>query len=286
MEYVAPQAYPRRCVVVKRRKRPQQRQRTPSTESDTVDRYLREVGFTPRMIADDFWDHLSGRYPEYAERFLQYVNHRRESDNKTDDYLTGVDHLYRVKNASLDFTTAVTSQYFGRLYASYLAMVETLSLPRAASSVLDVGCDNGILTSFYARYFSEAHVLGVDRCNEGLACAATLRDRLCIPNVFLLAADAFEDVPHPQIAERQWDIIFMTLCGYEQLERHLNTERALAARFLSLLKPRGIAVVVEYPSSALLPELHVIARLHEMWTLNYEAFGGDQEQVFVSVVET
>ena len=272
--------------MVKRRKGSQQRQRTPSTESDTVDRYLREVGFTPRMIADDFWDHLSGRYPEHAERFLYYVNHRRESDNKTDDYLTGVDHLYRLKNASLDFTTAITSQYFGRLYASYLAMVETLGLPRAASSVLDVGCDNGILTSFYARYFSEAHVLGVDRCNEGLTCAAALRDRLCIPNVFLLAADAFEDVPHPQITERQWDIIFMTLCGYEQLDRHLNTERALAARFLSLLKPRGIAVVVEYPSSALLPELHVIARLHEMWTLNYEAFGGDQEQVFVSVVET
>ena len=272
--------------MAKRRKRPQQRQRTPSTESDAVDGYLREVGFTPRMIADDFWAHLSGLYPDLTERFQHYVGKRRESDHTTDDYLAGVDHLYRLKNASLDFTTAVTSQYFGRLYASYLAMVETLGLPRAASSVLDLGCDNGILTGFYARHFSEAHVLGVDRCNEGLVCAAALRDRLCISNVSLLAADAFEDVPHPQISERQWDIIFMTLCGYEQLHRCPNTERALATRFFSLLKPRGIAVVVEYPNSSLLTYLQLLARRDETWTLNYEAFGGDQQQVIVSVLET
>ena len=267
-----------------RQHRSRRRPCNPATESPVVDAYLQEVGFIPRMIADDFWDYLHARYGDHAKQFLRYVDQRASSERTTDGYVDSVEQLYRLKNASPDFSVAITSQYFGRLYTSYLAMVESCGLPRAVASVLDIGCDNGILTAFYAHHFRRAHVLGVDRCEEGLACATANQRRLGIHNLSFLATDALAASPPAQLKERKWDIVFMTLCGYEQLERDPDTERAVAARFMDFVKPGGKAIVVEYPTSRLLPEIQLLARDHETWTLNYEAFGGDQQQVVVSLL--
>ena len=270
-------------------KRPMQRRqqrRNLRTESESVVRYLEDVGFVPRLVADDFWKKLLNDYGDLAHNFQALVDQRRTGEAGTAEYLAGVDTLYRLKNASLDFSVAITSQYFGRLYESYLAMVESLGLDRRAKSVLDVGCDNGILTSFYAKHFAKATVVGVDRCAEGLKCATDLAGRLNHPRPSYMHTDAFADVLHPNLTQCRWDIVFMTLCGYEQLDRQPDTHQAIAQRLFRYLSPGGTLVVMEYPSTELLADLQMLARKDDTWTLTYEAFGGDAQQVLVSVLDT
>jgi 2-polyprenyl-3-methyl-5-hydroxy-6-metoxy-1,4-benzoquinol methylase len=272
--------------MAKRAKRPKKHTRNPSTESESVVRYLEDVGFVPRLVADDFWKKLLNEYGDLAHDFQTLVDQRRTGEAGSAEYLAGVDTLYRLKNASLDFSVAITSQYFGRLYESYLAMVESLGLDRQAKSVLDVGCDNGILTSFYAKHFAKATVVGVDRCAEGLKCATDLSERLNQPRPSYLHADAFASAPHTDLTQHKWDIVFMTLCGYEQLDRQPETHQAIAQQLFRYLSPGGTAVVMEYPSTEILADLQVLARNDDTWTLTYEAFGGDAQQVLVSVLDT
>ncbi len=261
------------------------RRRSSSTASRYVDQYLHNVGVRPRMVADQFWECLQASYGDQAETFQSYVERRRTADKDDSAYGNNVEALYRLKNASLDFSIALSSQYMGRMYAGFLAMVTRLGLNSKPSAVLDLGCDNGLLTAFYAMYFPDAAVVGVDKCGEAIACANVLKERLSLANLTFVAADAFQDpVPH-ELSVNKWDVVFMTLCGYEEVDRHPDTERQVASRFHSYLKPKGVGVVVEYPNSPTLVDLLMLGGKSRERSLSYESFGGDTGTVVVAEFE-
>lgn len=237
------------------------------------------------MIADDFWASLRSTYGDQADTFIGYADRRRTTEKADASHQEDVDALYKLKNASLDFSIALTSQYVGRLYSSYLAVVASLGLDRQVKAVLDLGCDNGILTAFYATFFPEATVLGVDRCHEAIACASTLKDRLQLPNLKFVVADAFQEPVASVLPLHSWDIVVMTLCGYEELDRNPESAGRLAARFFDYLNPSGVGVVAEYPDSSLMPALEVYGGRCRKWWLAYEAFGGDESYVDVAEIE-
>ncbi len=271
--------------MAKFKKKPSPRRRSPSTASRYVDDYLHDAGVRPRMVADMFWDHLQASYGEQADIFQSYVERRRTADKADSAYGDDVEALYRLKNASLDFSIALSSQYMGRMYSSFLAMVTSLGLNPQANAVLDLGCDNGLLTAFYAMYFTDATVVGVDKCEEAIACANALKERLRLANLTFVAADAFQDLALPELPLNKWDVVFMTLCGYEEVDRHPDTERQVASRFHSYLKPKGIGVVVEYPNSPILTDLLILGGRSREWSLSYELFGGDTGSVVVAEIE-
>lgn len=252
------------------------RRRSPSTSHRCVDEFLRQVGIGPRMIADNFWDSLRATYGEHAERFLDYVDRRRTAARAEATYLQDVETLYRLKNASPEFSVAVSSQYVGRLYSRFLAVVSSLGLDRQAKRILDLGCDNGILTAFYAKHFPNAAVLGIDLCPEAVACANALKDRLQISNLAFKVADAFQQPAPDELPPQSWDVVFMTLSGYEELDRHPEAGTAMATHFLNFLTPTGVGIVVEYPDSTLMHYLRVHGGRCRSWSLSYEAFGGNE----------
>lgn len=267
------------------KKRPTRRRRSPSTSNRRVDEFLHQVGIRPRMVADDFWEHLCSSYGEQAGTFLDYVDRRRTTEKADATYHENVESLYRLKSASLDFSIALSSQYFGRLYSKYLAVVISLGLDRNPSRILDLGCDNGILSAFYATHFPGASVLGIDRCEEAISCANDVKDRLQLRNLSFLAADAFRDPGPADVPMRTWDMVFMTLCGYEEVDRSPGTEEQVAERFHEYLRPGGVGVVVEYPNSPVLGDLFVYGGKIRQWTLAYQAFGGDEQVVEMAEIK-
>lgn len=267
------------------KKRPARRRRSPSTSNRRVNEFLHQVGVCPRMVADDFWEHLSLSYGEQANTFMDYVDGRRTMEKADATYHENVESLYRLKNASLDFSIALSSQYFGRLYSSFLAVVTSLGLDKNANSILDLGCDNGILSAFYATHFPGASVLGIDRCDEAISCADALKDRLQLQNLSFMAADAFSDPAPADVPMKAWDIVFMTLCGYEEVDRSPGAEKQVAERFHEYLRPGGVGVVVEYPNSPVLSDLLIYGGRIRQWSLAYEAFGGDEQVVVVAEIE-
>src|SRR5262249_7147906 len=96
---------------------------------------------------------------------------------------------YELKNSSLDLSLYVGEYYASntwREFASWLVR-ENLRIP---SKVLDLGCDNGVLTCFYGSLWPEAQVVGVERGAASVTAARELAGRLGLGNVSFEQADA------------------------------------------------------------------------------------------------
>lgn len=256
-----------------------------SDHSPEVLRYLEEAGIRSRKIADLFWSDLRDGYGSAAERFETLANTRRRADKNDDSYGDAVESLYRLKNSSLTFSLAITSQYAGRQYAAFLTSMLAICSGRHCQSVLDIGCDNGIATCFYARLFPTAQVIGVDRCPEGIACAKELARTLGIENVTFVQKDPFADENASAVITNGFDLVAMSLCGYETTDRGVVLESQIASQLFRLVSPAGAIVVMEYLDSLLLPTVEMQASKSSRWDLVFEAFGGDTLSTAVVLAE-
>ena len=134
--------------------------------------YLRSVGMGGYQEHDVFWKRLKDKYGPIAEHIAQAIAAREEGGD--------VD-VYPLKNVTLALSIDLTSQYYNRLYHKFLDWFYRAQFS-APKSLLDVGCDNGILTCFYATVFPAAEVVGIDKCEEGIARARELASRLKLAN--------------------------------------------------------------------------------------------------------
>ncbi len=114
-------------------------------------------------------------------------------DRTTGDSATP-DRLYEAKNANLNLSIDVMSHAVGDLYKTYLSWFLREKFPEPRR-ILDIGCDNGIITCFYASVYPAAEVIGVDQSANGLRCAGQLSERLGLSNVFFQTANISEPIP-------------------------------------------------------------------------------------------
>jgi tRNA G46 methylase TrmB len=275
----------------KKNKRPQRRRSGDQAHEQSivktkVDYFLRRVGCRPRQIANDFWFELIEAYEDDAMKFMETVDQRHKLDHSSPEYAQVMDKQYALKNKSLEFSIEISSQYNGRFYAGFLDLVSGLSFEPAPATILDIGCDNGILTAFYAEHFPNAKVLGIDRCKEAIAAAESLNDRLGLTNLSFAHADAFEQPVASILSSKTWDLIFMTLAGYEELDRHQNTQQQMAARFHNLLSPNGTAVVVDPMGSDVIENLIELGGPYNLWSVTFENFSGSESSVLCLVLKS
>jgi SAM-dependent methyltransferase len=141
--------------------------------------YLRSVGIGGYQEHGVFWERLREEHGAIAEPVARAIAARERGED--------VD-VYRLKNATLALSIDVTAQYYNQMYREFLTWFCRARLA-APKSLLDVGCDNGILTCFYATRFPAAEVIGIDKCDEGIACARELASRLKLPNARFEAHD-------------------------------------------------------------------------------------------------
>jgi SAM-dependent methyltransferase len=171
-----------------------------------IESYFRRVGMDADLDRKAFQQRLSAKHGRIADRIADAISAREEGED--------VD-IYVLKNNSLALSIDVTAQYCGRMYEEFLVWFLRAGFPRP-QSLLDVGCDNGILTCFYATVYPEAEVVGIDRCEQGIGCARELAGRLNLANVCFVTRDLLnlDGVFPPQ----SFDLIVSTTVFHEVLE--------------------------------------------------------------------
>jgi len=144
-----------------------------------VEAYCRKVGVGTERPFGTFWNRLSKRFGIAGEAVGTAIDRRSRGEP--------VD-IYDLKNNSLDLSLAVASQYSGVLYRQYLSWFVREKFP-SPSAILDVGCESGVLTCFYAQTYPNAKVIGIDRSARAVQCATELASRLKLTNVSFLHSD-------------------------------------------------------------------------------------------------
>lgn len=172
----------------------------------TVESYLRSVGirgYQPRKV---FWERLRKKHGPIAKKVGDAISAREEGHD--------VD-VYSLKNNTLSLSIDVTSQYHSQMYQKFLSWFLRRKFPKP-KSLLDVGCDNGILTCFYARLYPEAEVVGIDKCEQGIACACQLASMLDLANVRFEVRDLLNQ--EEAFPDQSFNLIVATTVFHEVLD--------------------------------------------------------------------
>ena len=99
---------------------------------------------------------------------------------------------YKLKNSNFDFSLATSNLFTSKIIESFLRNHNLLEiLSSKPKRILDLGCDNGILTCFYAYLFPETQVIGIEIEKNAIENANKLKDQLKIDNCMFYKADFF-----------------------------------------------------------------------------------------------
>ncbi len=145
-----------------------------------IRQFLRRVGMQESTALDVFWSSLTASYGKFAKQIGEAAESIQQGGSAA--------RLYELKNRYLNLSLMMSSQFLGPVYLSLMQDIAALDLPQP-SSILDLGCENGVLTCFYASLFPESEVIGVDRCAPALSCAKKLAERLELTNLTFIEGD-------------------------------------------------------------------------------------------------
>ena len=137
------------------------------------------MGLTNCIKAEKFWRGLVRQFADKAESLLSSIEQRGSGIHS---------NVYSIKNSSIDFANAVASQFDINKLKSFSVwfLIEILTIGVA---VLEVGCDNGILTCALASVFPLISFVGIDPCAEAIAVATERARRLGLSNIEFRVAD-------------------------------------------------------------------------------------------------
>lgn len=169
----------------------------------SVESYLRSVGIGCYLERDAFWKRLQEKHGPIAEQVAHAISAREEGED--------VD-VYPLKNTTLALSIDVTAQYYNQMYKEFLSWFCREKFPEP-TCLLDVGCDNGILSCFYGTLYPAAEVVGIDKCEQGIVCARELGHRLKLANVRFEVCDL--QSLEGAFPERSFDLIMSTAVFHE-----------------------------------------------------------------------
>ncbi len=125
---------------------------------------------------------------EYAREIESFINLRSESDSvNNNDQIS----FYKTKNKSLDTSLAVSSAFDGDLLRQFCEWINS-NIDSFGKTILEVGCDCGIISCYLGRLLPDAKIIAIDRCKEAIKNAKELAKRLYVHNVTFKASDVTE----------------------------------------------------------------------------------------------
>jgi hypothetical protein len=151
-------------------------------KSQSVSAYFKSLGIKNCFTKEDFWRHVT-EVDSFLAKELQPIMERKLKGN-----------LYEVKNRTLPFSLAVESWTLN-FHQSLLNWInqQTHLKPKR---ILEIGCDNGLLSCWFASVFPDAEIVGIEQCGNGIQCAQQLAIQQGLNNVSFYQMDFMEVTEH------------------------------------------------------------------------------------------
>ena len=171
-----------------------------------VDSFLSKQGITQPLKQEIYWRKLSARFGKVAEEFGDRIQ-RRELGERIDPY--------SLKNSSLEFSDAVTSQSDSPRLRKFFCWFLKQGFDLEGKTLLDFGCDSGLFACFVAQTFPSANVVGFDQCAEAISVASQRAEQSQLENVTFITGTLNDLTAHS--GHRTYDVITSMVVFHELL---------------------------------------------------------------------
>ncbi|OLS40822.1 methyltransferase domain-containing protein [Bacillus sp. MRMR6] len=161
--------------------------------------FFKNLGIKEFKSEHGFWKHVTEIDPVLAKELEPLISRERKGN------------LYDVKNDTLLFSLAVESWTFS-FHKAFLKWVNNQKQLRP-QRILEIGCDNGLLSCWYATLFPEAEIIGIDQGRTVIQRAKELSNQLNLHNVTFYQMDFKEITGH--FSENDFDLIISVRCFHE-----------------------------------------------------------------------
>lgn len=111
---------------------------------------LRDLGIEDEVPGVDWQKQVRERFGAAGKRFVSAASRMGDCDK-----------LYGLKNASLELSLYVTSQKFQHVNVAFLEWIAG-AFNGEPATVLDIGCDSGVLTCAMAKHWPGARFIGIE----------------------------------------------------------------------------------------------------------------------------
>jgi len=190
--------------------------------------YLNKLELKAFKSNRQYWAHMDKRHEKDILNKLDKAMNDRFNGKGSDQ------SLYEIKNSSLKLSLDV-SNFSADMYKSLFDWFAKRK-GSAPKKILDLGCDNGIVTCFLGVLYPEAEVVGIDILPDAIKCANELSSKLDLTNVSFLEMDINNISNH--FDENSFDLIVSLrslheVLAIQNLPRYWSTAELLAMDFTS-----------------------------------------------------
>ncbi|MGN0534298.1 MAG: methyltransferase domain-containing protein [Eubacterium sp.] len=153
---------------------------------EQVENYIKQIGLKPFKTPDKFAVALASKTDKaYAREVLNQLNARAQGapvSNKA---------FYELKNQSLSGSLVISAAFDLGIFKRIGNLIVD-NKDYFNGTVLDVGCDCGIVTCFMAKQYPQCKIVGVDVNAAAIENARALAQRLELNNVEFVCGDIYE----------------------------------------------------------------------------------------------
>jgi SAM-dependent methyltransferase len=176
------------------------------TAEQFVDHFLKKIGVGGAVKPEQFWINLRKKFGKLADEFGDSIDARAKG-KKEDPYAS--------KNRTIEFANAVAAQFDAAKLRSMALWFIRENFQLIDQSVLEVGCDNGILLCMFAELFPDAQFIGIDPCEPAINIARERAKSLGLTNIEFQVASVETIVKAPD--RSAFDLIFSVAVFHELL---------------------------------------------------------------------
>ena len=201
-----------------------------------IQEYLKSIGIRRSIDFRKFTKQLSSKHGVSGRKCIEEFDARARGEETSD--------VYDLKNESLDLAIDVASQFASDQFKQYLQWFIGNKVS-CTGVLLDLCCDIGVLTCFYAKMFPDATVIGVDRSKNSINCAKQLAAKLGLSNIIFEQIDVV--LQFSELSKFKANTICSTMWVYELdgQEAGVAYLNELATGINTLLEPNGNAIFME-----------------------------------------
>ncbi len=144
--------------------------------------YMLSLGFYPAKTISGIEEQIAAVSDrKTAREFIEIFDKRADGMIENDKF-------YSLKNKDYNVSLALTSAFDSdilRRACNWIAEHKDYF----GKTILEVGCDCGVMTCFLAQMFPESMITAIDRCQEAVTNASRLAKERGIKNIVFLACD-------------------------------------------------------------------------------------------------